>query len=115
MLTPKSHYFLNSTFANMPRQRKSQGLAAIEIHPDEASARALADGDIVVVRNGGTAIELALKVTDTIRPGLAVLEGKWWREDAQGGAEMNRLTASRFSPMGQPAYNDTHVTIERAS
>ena len=36
LLTPKSHYFLNSTFANMPRQRKSQGMAAIEIHPDEA-------------------------------------------------------------------------------
>jgi len=114
LLTPKSHYFLNSTFANMPRQRKSQGLAAIEIHPQEARSRALSDGDVAVVRSGNTKMILAVKVTDTIRPGLAVLEGKWWGDEDEQSAQMNRLTAARFSPQGQPAYNDTHVTIERA-
>ena len=114
LLTPKSHYFLNSTFANMPRQRKSQGIATIEIHPDEAHRRALADGDMAMVRNGATMISVAIKVTDMILPGLAVLEGKWWGDDDTGSAQMNRLTEARFSPKGQPAYNDTHVTIERA-
>ncbi|MBL8905683.1 MAG: molybdopterin-dependent oxidoreductase [Rhizobiales bacterium] len=113
LLTPKSHYFLNSTFANMPRQQRSQGLAAIEIHPDEARSRALRDGDVAMVRNGEAAMRLMVKVTDTIRPGLAVLEGKWWGGDNDGDAPMNRLTQARFSPHGQPAYNDTFVTIER--
>jgi len=114
LLTPKSHYFLNSTFANMPRQRKSQGLAAIEIHPHEAQLRALADGDVAVVRSGDTKMILTVKVTDTIQPGLAVLEGKWWGDEDEHSTQMNRLTGARFSPQGQPAYNDTHVTIERA-
>ncbi len=113
LLTPKSHYFLNSTFANMPRQRKSQGMAAIEIHPEEARLRDLSDGDVAVVRNGKTKMRLAVKVTDTILPGLAVLEGKWWGDDDDGNALMNRLTDAQFSPKGQPAYNDTFVTIER--
>lgn len=113
LLTPKSHYFLNSTFANMPRQRKSQGLAAIEIHPHEARLRSLSDGDVVMVRNGKTKMRLTVKVTDTILPGLCVLEGKWWGDDDDGNALMNRLTDARFSPQGQPAYNDTFVTIER--
>jgi anaerobic selenocysteine-containing dehydrogenase len=114
LLTPKSHYFLNSAFANMPRQRKSQGMAAIEIHPQEARSRALADGDLALVRNGATIMRVAVKVTDTILPGLAVLEGKWWGEDDAASAQMNRLTEARFSPRGQPAYNDTFVTVERS-
>jgi anaerobic selenocysteine-containing dehydrogenase len=114
LLTPKSHYFLNSTFANMARQSQSQGTAAIEIHPDEASARSLVDGDIILVRNGSRSMEVALKVTPSIRPGLAVLEGKWWGGEEEFTAQMNRLTSSRWSPQGQPAYNETHITIERA-
>lgn len=113
LLTPKSHYFLNSTFANMPRQKKSQGLAAIEIHPEEARARWLGDGDVALVRGGGTMMRVAVKVTDTILPGLCVLEGKWWGEDDPAAVAMNRLTQARFSAAGQPAYNDTYVTIER--
>ena len=114
LLTPKAHYFLNSTFANMPRQRKSQGAAVIEIHPEEAMARTLNDGDIVLARHRSKAMRVVLKVTDSIRPGLAVLEGKWWGGEEELPAQMNRLTLSRWSPQGQPAYNETHITIERA-
>jgi anaerobic selenocysteine-containing dehydrogenase len=114
LLTPKAHHFLNSTFANMSRHRQSQGRAVVEIHPDEASARSLNDGDIIFVRQGSRGMRVALKVTDSIRPGLAVLEGKWWGGEEEFTAQMNRLTTSRWSPQGQPAYNETHITIERA-
>lgn len=115
LLTPKSHYFLNSTFANMARHRRSQGEPAIELHPDEARARGLADGDAVVVRGERASLRLALRVNAGVRRGLAVLQGKWWGWPEETAAPMNRLSPSRWSPQGQPAYNETYVTIEAAA
>lgn len=114
LLTPKSHYFLNSTFANMPLQRQSQGRASIEINPEDASRLMLSDGDTIRASNGAANMQLPLRVTDTIRPGCAVLEGKWWGGDADQSAEVNRLTPARWSPLGQPAYNETWITIAKA-
>jgi anaerobic selenocysteine-containing dehydrogenase len=74
----------------------------------------LKDGDVAVVRQDGRFMKVAVNVTDTIGPGLAVLEGKWWGGEEQLTAQMNRLTGSRWSPHGQPAYNETLITIERS-
>src|SRR5262249_29946663 len=51
LLTPKSHYFLNSSFANMPRHRRGMQRPTLDMHPGDASARGLADGERVAVRN----------------------------------------------------------------
>ena len=50
-------------------------MAAIEIHPDEATARHLADGDQVTIEVGGGSIHTALRVSPGVRPGIAVMEG----------------------------------------
>ena len=68
----------------------------------------------VAVRNGTSELRLTLAVSDAVRPGVATLEGKWWDADDPEAAAMNRLTASRWSPAGQPAYNEVYVTIAAA-
>ena len=98
----------------MPLQRQSQGRASIEINPEDASRLMLSDGDTIRASNGAANMQLPLRVTDTIRPGCAVLEGKWWSGDADQSAEVNRLTPARWSPLGQPAYNETWITIAKA-
>src|SRR5262249_26379217 len=112
LLTPKAHYLLNSTFANMQRHRQSQGRPTVTMNAAEAAVRALVDGARVVVRRGSARIEADLKVSDTVRAGVLSLEGKWWDGDDPSAAPMNRLTRSRWSPAGQPAYNETYVTVE---
>jgi anaerobic selenocysteine-containing dehydrogenase len=112
LLTPKSHYFLNSTFANMPRQQQSQGRPTVTMSVEDAEARTLAEGSIVVVRRGPAQINAILKVSDAVRPGILALEGKWWDGDDPAAVPMNRLTASAWSPAGQPTYNETYVTVE---
>ena len=114
LLTPKSHYFLNSSFANMPRQRKSQGPPMLEINPDDAAERELSDGQRVVIKNDLGEVHASLKVTDSVCPGVVALPGKWWSLPAQTGAVANLLVDSAFSPGGQPAYNDTFVNLESA-
>ena len=114
VLNPRSHYFLNSTFANMARQQRSQGRPAVMMNASDAAARALADGATVVLQGEAARVEAVLKVSDTLRAGVLALEGKWWDGDEPSAAAMNRLTPSAWSPAGQPAYNETYVTVEPA-
>ena len=115
LLTPKSHYFLNSTFANMARQRKAQGHPALEMNPSDAAERCLVDGQPVMLRNERGEVPAALTVTDAICPGAVALCGKWWSEPAETAALANLLSPSVWSPGGQPAYNDTFVWVESRS
>jgi anaerobic selenocysteine-containing dehydrogenase len=112
LLTPKSHYFLNSSFANMPRQRKAQGHPTLEMNPSDAAERGLVDGQAVVLRNERGEVRTVLAVSDITRTGAVALVGKWWSEPAETGAVANLLSPSSWSPGGQPAYNDTFVEVE---
>ena len=113
LLTPKSHYFLNSTFANMPRQRQSQGIPSIELHAEDARRQGLNEGDWVIVKSPAASLRITLKVSEDAMPGIAVMQGKWWGGEEETSGQMNRLSPSSWSPGGQPAYNETYVTVER--
>ena len=114
LLTPKSHYFLNSTFANMPRHKQSQGAPSVMLNRADATRLQLAEGQTVKLTAGPAALEAVLRLSDGIRPGIASFEGKWWEE--QGSRHlMNALTPSRWSPAGQPAYNEVYVRVEPVS
>lgn len=112
LLTPKSHYFLNSSFANMPRQRKAQGNPALEMNPTDAAERNLVNGQTVVLRSGDGEIKVDLAVSDVISSGAVALIGKWWSKPEETNAVANFLTPASWSPGGQPAYNDTFVEVQ---
>jgi anaerobic selenocysteine-containing dehydrogenase len=111
LLTPKAHFFLNSSFANMPRQRHGEVQPTLHMAPSDAAARGLADGARVVLRNERCAIPATLHVTDAMLPGVVALPGKWWSTAGEEGAVANLLSPSSWSPWGQPAYNDTFVAV----
>jgi anaerobic selenocysteine-containing dehydrogenase len=111
LLTPKSHYFLNSSFANMPRQRNAMRRPTLEMHPRDARARELVDGARVVVRNGVGQLHAWLQVNDGVHPGVVLLPGKWWRVPEETAALANLLTSSEWTAGGQPTFNDTFVEI----
>ncbi len=111
LLTPKSHHFLNSSFANMPRQRRSMQRPTLEMHPLDADARGVADGARVNVRNARGHLKAWVRVTDDVHRGVVVLPGKWWGFPEETGALANLLTPSAWTPGGQPAYNDTFVEV----
>lgn len=111
LLTPKSHYFLNSSFANMPRHRRGMARPTLDMHSADAASRGLLDGMRVAVGNGLADVPVWLRITDAVRPGVVALQGKWWSEPAETGAVANLLTPSLWSPGGQPAYNDCFVTV----
>ena len=52
LVTPANHCFLNSIFANVPRQQRRSGAPTLLIHPDDAAPRRIASGDEVRIGNG---------------------------------------------------------------
>jgi len=116
LLTPKPHYFLNSTFGDTARHLQQQGAPVIEMNPADAGRLSLSDGQVVTAENDLGAVTAALRVTDAIIAGTVVMEGKWWWRDGDDGAAVtNRICAGEWTATGQPTYNDTFVEIAPAS
>lgn len=111
LLTPKGHFFMNTSFANMPRQRKAMKTPTMEMHPDDASARNLVDGQDVAVTNEQGTITTRIHVSDAIRSGVVALPGRWWSHPTETAAVTNFLSPPAWSPGGQPAYNDIFVDV----
>jgi anaerobic selenocysteine-containing dehydrogenase len=111
LLTPKAHFFLNSSFVNQARQRLAQGAPTLDMAPADAARRGLNDGQSVRLRNAQGAIRAKLHVTEDVLPGVVALAGKWWMQPDEESAVANLLSPSEWSPGGQPAYNDTFVQV----
>jgi anaerobic selenocysteine-containing dehydrogenase len=112
LLTTKAHYFVNSTFANMPRQAGQQGGPTLEMHPADAKRLGLEDGTAVVACNGKGSLLASLRITESLVEGTTVLEGKrWWTEGEEGSPVTNRLAHARRTPGGQPTFNDVFVAV----
>jgi anaerobic selenocysteine-containing dehydrogenase len=114
LLTPKSHYFLNSSYVNLARQRRGMERPTLEINPADAEARGLGDGERVAIRNEQAEVTAWLRVVTSICPGVVSLTGKWWSHPMETSAVANLLTPSAWAPGGQPAYNDTFVDVVTA-
>ena len=70
LIAGASHWFLNSMFANAPEQMRRAGAApVVALHPDDAAARGLEDGDEVEIGNERGAFRARLVVGPTARRG----------------------------------------------
>ena len=114
LITPKAHYFLNSSYVNLTRQRRQMGRPTLDMHPDDATTRGLSSGDRVVISNTQGKVTAWVEVGTTVRPGVVSLAGRWWGRPAEVSALTNLLTPSAWTPGGQPAYNDAYVDVVAA-
>src|ERR687898_906160 len=95
LIAAASHWFLNSTFANAPEQRRRAGQPAVALHPDDAAARGLVDGDRVRVGNERGSFEAVLAVGDAARRGVAATTKGHWPKLLAGRAHVNAATEER--------------------
>ena len=115
LLTPKTHLFLNSTFANGRRQHAAQPEPFVVIHPDDATPRGIADGAVVRVGNGRGSFTCRAVVSDDARAGVPVAPMGWWNRDYPGGRSPQATTPQRLTTLRDaPTFNDNRVEIEPA-
>ena len=75
MLSPPAPSFLNSTFVNVDVLRKAAGEPTLEMHPADAAARGIADGQTVRVFNDRGRFRAKAVVGETVKPGVVVSLG----------------------------------------
>ncbi|MEV0465435.1 molybdopterin oxidoreductase family protein [Nocardia tengchongensis] len=111
LISAASHYFLNTGFGSNPELRRRAGELRVTIHPDDAAARGIADGDPVTVGNDRGSFDAIAEVSDTVRPGVAATpKGRWAKHS--GGATVNATIAERDSDYGGGAvFHDNRVQI----
>jgi anaerobic selenocysteine-containing dehydrogenase len=116
LVTPKTHLFLNSTFANQRRQHAAQPRPEVVVSPRDAGDRRIEDGAAVRVWNDRGDFTCTARVSDDARPGVLVAPMGWWNRDYARGRSAQATTSQRLTEIGNaPIFNDNRVEIEPLS
>jgi len=116
MITPKTHLFLNSSFANQERQHSAQPEPVVVLHPDDAAARGIGDGELVRVFNERGGFSCRARVSGDARPGVLVAPMGWWNADYPEGRSGQATTPQLLTDLGNaPTFNDNRVEAQRIS
>ena len=114
-LSPPARHFLNSSFANLARFRQFEREPHLDMHPDDAAARGIRDGDRVRVFNDRGGYTLKARVNGKPRSGVVVAPSVWWKKYARDGGNANNVTSQRTTDLGGGAtFYDCRVQVERA-
>jgi len=113
LVTPKQHNrFLNSSYSHLPKHGPLEGTPVIELHPDDAAALQLLEGHGVRVWNDRGSVELPVKLSQRVRPGLVSIPWGWWSMQHGGDPVANSLTNDAQTDWGGGvAYYDTMVAL----
>jgi len=115
-LSPPARHFLNSTFANLARFREFEREPHLDMHPEDATRRGIADGDRVRLFNDRGSYTLKARVNAKPRPGVVVAPSVWWKKHAPDGRNANDVTSQRTADLGGGAtFYDCRVQVERLS
>jgi anaerobic selenocysteine-containing dehydrogenase len=115
LVTPKTHLFLNSTFANQDRQHSAQPHPEVTINPRDAAARGIEDGALIRVHNERGEFTCGARVSEDVRPGVLVAPMGWWGRDWRDEAAQ-ATTSQELTALGRaPIFNDNRVEAEALS
>jgi len=112
LLTPSSNWRTNSMFGGLS---KSDPTPTLEMHPDDAGNRGLADGQQVRVFNGLGEVFLPLKITDSVARGVLLSYKGAWMRTTTNGQTVSALAPTTKADLSEGAcYNDTRVQVAAA-
>ncbi|WP_374567211.1 molybdopterin-dependent oxidoreductase [Ideonella sp.] len=112
MISPPARHFLNSTFVNVKSLRDIEAEPVVELHPADAAARALADGQVVRVFNDRGTYHCTARINQRARPGVVNGLGVWWRKLGRNGTNVNELTHQQLTDLGKaPTFYDCLVEV----
>ena len=107
LISPSSDRTINSTLGQLPRPD-----VKLVMHPDDASARGLADGDMVRIFNDLGEVHCELDVDPHIRPGTASLPKGLWRRSTRNGVTGTALVPDTLTDIaGGACFNDARVQV----
>jgi anaerobic selenocysteine-containing dehydrogenase len=116
IISPPARHALNSTFANLPVFIEHEKTPWLDIHPGDAAARDITDGDKVRVFNDRGSLVLTARISTRPRPGVVVALSVWWHKLSPDGNNANALTGQALTDLGRAAtFYDCLVEVEAVS
>jgi anaerobic selenocysteine-containing dehydrogenase len=116
LLGRKNDNYMNSTFANLDGHRKMEArkLGKLEMHPVDAAARGIADGDRVRIFNDRGELSLTALLTESLPAGVVAGRLDWAKFHPEA-VNVNALTSERLTDIGQaPTFYSVLVEVEKA-
>jgi anaerobic selenocysteine-containing dehydrogenase len=112
LLSPASPWLLNDSFANDAKIAKRIGPATVALHPDDAAARGLAEGDQAVVANETGRLRLLVTLSDAVPRGVAYSPKGRWPKREPAHANVNALNPGERADMGEStSVHGVEVTV----
>jgi len=107
LISPASEKTISSTLGELTGTD-----AKLHMHPDDAAARGLDDGDGVLIFNAQGEVHCTLSVVPTMRPGTVALAKGLWRRATRNGMTSNALVPDTLTDVGGCAcFNDARVQV----
>jgi anaerobic selenocysteine-containing dehydrogenase len=107
LISPASERTISSTLGELPRTD-----VKLLMHPDDARARGLEEGDLVRLFNELGEVHCPLTVAPTIRPGTVSLPKGIWRRSTRNQSCGTALVPDTLTDIGAGAcFNDARVQV----
>jgi anaerobic selenocysteine-containing dehydrogenase len=114
LLTAPGYFQAHTAYAGVAALRRREGAPECVLHPEDAAARGLRDGQAVELHNDHGTVRLQLRVGDETARGVAFVPGQRPAGEA-GGGTINMLCGDRYSDMGEGAtYQSTRLDVRAA-
>ncbi|GGH21233.1 dehydrogenase [Alsobacter metallidurans] len=115
LATSPARNFLNTSFNETPTSRANEVKPTVMIHPADAQALGVQDGEIVRLDNERGTILIAAKLFEGVRRGVLIAESIFPDSAYPDGKGINHLTgADAPAPFGGAAFHDNHVRVLKA-
>jgi anaerobic dimethyl sulfoxide reductase subunit A len=109
-----SRYRIHSQFGRMPWLRRVNHEPMLDIHPKDAKARGIDDGDYVRVYNDRGEVVVKAKYNEGYRPGMVNVNQGWWSDDYVKGHHNNLTHLDVSNAIENFAFYDVRVEVEPA-
>jgi anaerobic selenocysteine-containing dehydrogenase len=109
LISPATDRTISSTLGELHR-----AVVPVALHPDDARARGVENGDRVRVYNELGSVRCRARVDTGIRPGVVFLPKGLWSHNTESGTTANALSPDTLTDLGGGAcFNDARVELER--
>ena len=111
LISPANEKAISSSMYELTRKT-----AVLTIHPDDAHAREITEGDTIRVFNDLGTVTCHASLSPVVRPGTVVLPKGLWTRHTLNGSTANALTPDTLTDLGAGAcFNDARVQVERVA
>jgi molybdopterin guanine dinucleotide-containing S/N-oxide reductase-like protein len=114
-LSRKADNYMNSTFANLDGHRRMESKTSqrLEMHPEDAKSRGIADGDVVRIFNDRGSLRLTALVNGSVPAGVVAARLDWAKLHPDS-VNVNALTSERLTDLGAAAtFYSALVQVEK--